>query len=515
MRIFFLITFILYLGVSPLFSQDSSNIETVIIKPPIRLFAELGASGSSSQRTPFWFRTNQSGIIPNTAPFLITRAGIQAEYSGKNRKTAWGYGFEGVGIVASKSALLVPEAYVKGKWRAFELLVGRRREIIGLADSTAVGSGSYSWSGNALPMPKIQLSLADYTPIGFTRGLISFRGLYAHGWFDNKGPVTHSYLHQKALYGRIGKPNWPVRFYGGFNHQVQWAGRSTVISSDVLIKNGRFPTGFTNYLNAITGLSLAAKGENIDTTEYSKNDRGNRVGNHLGTLDLGLEIIRKSFSLLLYRQSIYEDGSLYYLTNIADGLNGVRFRNLKPATRNWQIQTAVVEFLFTKSQGGSVFSTENKKRGADNYFNHGQYVDGWSYGGRTIGTPFITSALDADPKLPRSYSEQLLIYSNNNRVRVMHMGLVGSFRSSYIFQLKGSLSDNYGTYNQPFPERVRQFSSLISVSFPVTWLQGAQATVSMASDLGTLYTNSTGFYVSLRKSWQGHFLKKRQPLAPQ
>ncbi|RCR66028.1 capsule assembly Wzi family protein [Larkinella punicea] len=515
MRILFLITFSLFFRVSSVFSQDSSRIETGIRKPPIRLFAELGASGSSSHRTPFWLRTNQSGIVPNTAPFLTTRAGIQAEYTGKNRRTAWGYGFEGVGIVAAKSALLVPEAYVKGKWGAFELLVGRRREIIGLADSTAVGSGSYSWSGNALPMPKIQLSLANYTPIGFTKGLIAFRGLYAHGWFDNKGSVTHSYLHQKALYGRIGKPNWPVRFYGGLNHQVQWAGRSTVITGDDVIKNGRFPTGFSNYLNVITGLSLAAKGDDIDTTEYSKNDRGNRVGNHLGTVDVGLEIIRKSFTLLLYRQSIYEDGSLYYLTNLADGLNGLRFRNLKPATRTWQIQTAVVEFLFTKSQGGSVFSTENKKRGADNYFNHGQYVDGWSYEGRTIGTPFITPAMDAGPTLPRFYKDQLLIYSNNNRVRVIHAGLVGSFRSSYIFQLKGSLSDNYGTYIEPFPERVRQFSSLISVSFPVSWLDGVQATLSMASDLGKLYTNSMGFYASLRKNWQAHSPKHRQPLAPE
>jgi hypothetical protein len=504
MRILFLITFSLFCSVLPVFCQDSSSIETIVRKPPIRLFAELGASGSSSHRMPFWLRTNQSGIVPNTAPFLTARTGIQAEYVGKNRKTAWGYGFEGIGTLATKSVLLVPEVYVKGKWGAFELLIGRRRETIGLADSTAVGSGSYSWSGNALPMPKIQLSLADYTPIGFTRGLIAFRGLYAHGWFDNQGSVTHSYLHQKALYGRIGKPNWSVRFYGGLNHQVQWAGRSTVITGDMWIKNGRFPTGFSNYWNAITGVSLAAKGDAVDTTEYSKNDRGNRVGNHLGTIDVGLEIVRKSFTLLFYRQSIYEDGSLYYLTNLADGLNGLRFRNEKPPTKNWQIQTAVVEFLFTKSQGGSVFGTENKKRGADNYFNHAQYVDGWSYGGRTLGTPFITSALDADPTLPRFFKDELMIYSNNNRVRVMHLGLVGSFRTRYIFQLKGSLSDNYGTYSKPFPERARQFSSLISVSFPVTWLEGAQATVSMASDLGKLYTNSTGIYVGIRKNWQSH-----------
>jgi hypothetical protein len=351
-------------------------------------------------------------------------------------------------------------------------------------------------------MPKIQISLADYTPVGFTKGLVAFRGLYAHGWFGNKGPVTHSYLHQKALYGRFGKPGWPVRFFAGFNHQVQWAGRSDVITDDDVIKNGRFPSGFKNYLNAITGLSLAAKGDGgVDTTEYSKNDRGNRVGNHLGTVDIGFEINAKSYNLLFYRQSIYEDGSLYYLTNIADGLNGMRFQNRKPAYRSWHVETAVVEFLFTKSQGGSRFGDLNKERGADNYFNHSQYIDGWSYQGRTIGTPFITPAIDTDPALPRYYTGNLPAFSNNNRVRVVHVGITGSFRQIYTFQLKSSLSDNYGTYNKPFPERIRQFSLLMSVSFPVAILKGMQGTVSVAADQGKLYTNSTGLYFSLRKNW--------------
>ncbi|GAB3901311.1 capsule assembly Wzi family protein [Larkinella knui] len=485
----------------PVFGQDSTHTETVDRKSSIHIFAELGLSGSTAKRTPFWLRTNQYGIFPNTSPFLMARAGISADYARKHRRIAWGYGLEWVGNIASKSAFLLPEGYGKVKFRGLELLAGRRRETIGLADSTHVGSGSYSWSGNALPMPKIQLSLADYTPIGFTKGLIAFRGLFAHGWFGNKGPVTHSYLHQKALYGRLGKPNWPIRLYGGFNHQVQWAGRSEVITGDDVIKNGRFPSGFKNYINAITGLSLAAKGNAIDTTEYSKNDRGNRVGNHLGTVDVGFEILNKSFTLLFYRQSIYEDGSLYYLTNIADGLNGVRFRNTKPATQRWRIQTAVAEFLFTKSQGGSTFSYLNKERGSDNYFNHGQYIDGWSYVGRTIGTPFIPPANDTNPTLPRSYTDQLVIFSNNNRVRVLHLGVEGRCNEVYVFQLKCSWSENYGTYNKPFPERIRQFSSLLMVGFPVSFLQGMQATVSFADDQGRLYSNSSGFYLSLRKNW--------------
>ena len=40
---------------------------------------------------------------------------------------------------------------------------------------------------------------------------------------------------------------------------------------------------------------------------------GNRVGNHLGTLDIGLEYENDKSQWSFYRQSIFEDGSLRYL----------------------------------------------------------------------------------------------------------------------------------------------------------------------------------------------------------
>ncbi|GAB3890946.1 capsule assembly Wzi family protein [Larkinella knui] len=490
---------------------QTAEIERVDLeKRELRIFAETALSASTAKQTPFWLRTNQSGTVPTASPFGAIRGGITANYLyditkpvdliKNNRKlTGWGYGLEVVANGSRKSAFLLPEAYVKGRLWGLELMVGRRREVIGLADST-LGTGPYIWSGNAMPMPKIQISLADYTPIGFTKGILSFRGLYAHGWFGNRGVVTHSYLHQKALYGRLGKASWPVRFYAGFNHQVQWAGRSDVVTNENQIKNGRFPTGFSNYLNAILGTSLAARGDNIDTTLFSKADRGNRVGNHLGTLDVGFEINVKRFSLLVYRQNIYDDGSLFYLTNIADGLNGIRFRNNRPAARQFQIHTAVVEFLNTESQGGATFGDLDKERGADNYFNHTQYLDGWSYLGRTIGTPFIPPTDDTRSDLPRSQTITNYLFTNNNRVKVFHLGLSGRWHQQYSFQLKCSMSQNLGIYGRPFPNVIHQFSSILTLGFP-PFRYGMQPTVSVASDHGKLFPNSTGFQISLRKTW--------------
>ena len=84
---------------------------------------------------------------------------------------------------------------------------------------------------------------------------------------------------------------------------------------------------------------------------------------------------------------------------------------------------------------------------------------------------------------------------------MLHLGVSGSFRRYYTFQLKCSVSDNYGTYNSPFSTNVRQFSSILTVGFPVHLRSGLQATASLAVDEGRLYTNSTGLYVSLRKTW--------------
>ncbi|WP_460635326.1 capsule assembly Wzi family protein [Larkinella harenae] len=477
-------------------------------KKEIRVFAETVVAAGTAKTTPFWLRANQYGIVPMTAPFGSIRGGISASYlynkakpsdliQHKSRLIGWGYGFEVAGNGNHQSKLLLPEAYLKGRLWCFELTVGQRREVVGLADST-LGTGPLIWAGNALPLPKIQLALSDYTPIGFTKGILSFRGFYAHGWFGNQGAVTHSYLHQKALYGRLGKASWPVRFYAGMNHQVQWAGQSEVVTGENQIKDGRFPTGLSNYLNAIMGTSLAARGDNIDTTQFSKADRGNRVGNHLGTVDLGLEINGKRFSLLLYRQSIYEDGSLFYLTNIADGLHGIRYRNQRPASQGIHIQTIVAEYLYTLSQGGELFTYHEKARGNDNYFNHTQYIDGWSYRGNTVGTPFIPPASSTRPDLPRPQTNELELFSNNNRVKVWHLGLSGSVHQRYSFQLKCSFSQNLGTYALPFPANTSQFSSILVVGAP---FGGFQTSLSIAHDQGGLYPNQTGIQLSLRKTW--------------
>ncbi|WP_128544480.1 capsule assembly Wzi family protein [Larkinella soli] len=506
----------------PLILRGQPTIET----RPTRLFAELGGFYSTSGHTPFWLRANQFGIVPGKAPYATMRVGIRQDYryypvsdSAPSRRAdlfGWGYGVEAVGNVgpAGQTQVILPEIYVRAKFSIFEVMGGRRREIAGLVDST-LSSGSYSWSGNSLPVPKIQISLPDYTPIGFTKGILSFRGNFAHGWFEGDRFVRNSYLHQKSLYGRLGKPNWPIKLYGGFNHQVMWGGRTDQLTEG-LAKNGRLPSRLQDFAYVVVGNSLG-RILNVDTTRYSTFDRENRVGNHLGTLDLGMEISTKKFSILLYRQSLYEDGSLFYFTNfdsglqglnyqkmkpaLEDGLNGIRYRNLNPARTGFRITGAALEFLFTKSQGGGTFN--GAVRGRDNYFNHAQFRDGWSYLGRGIGTPFITPLTEVRQGLS-SYG-----YFANNRVRVYHAGIQGAFAKNCVFRAKFSYSENYGTYDQPFPKMMPQFSSMVSFEIPVE-PSGYLITVSAAADQGDLLPRSQAVFAGVRKTWDFYKYRVRQ-----
>ncbi|MBO0948167.1 capsule assembly Wzi family protein [Fibrella forsythiae] len=451
---------------------------------------------ASNGEIPFWMRANQNGIVPRGQTLVSLRSAWQLDYRAtpstaadslfrRGHKLDWGWGLEAVANGGSTKQLLASQAYLKARVGAIEVWAGRRRETYGLGSDSPLSSGSYIWSGNALPLVKFQLAIPEFWP---AKSFLSIKGSFAQGWFAD-GFVQGSLLHQKSIYIRVGKPFSRVRGYIGFNHQVQWAGHTTHLPN-AFIRGQQFPSTWRDYGLVITGASLNEQTD-LDTTRYSDFDRGNRVGNHLGTVDLGLEVKMGKLSMLLYRQNIYEDGSLYYLTNIADGLNGIRLRNSQSTTtQGFRLSELTLEYLNTFSQGGEAFINEdNRRRGRDNYFNHGQYRDGWSYMGRSIGTPFIAPQTDLRPELPQ------YTFFNNNRVRVFHVGVSGQFMDGLTFLVKASYSQNAGSYQESFSPIIDQQSMIVSAGWRLT--KNLRLTGSMAMDRGALYTTNTGFSLGL------------------
>ena len=135
--------------------------DTIIVER--KNFVESGLMLSSGSQTPFWLKTNMLGIVPNTGQNFMLQAGFYQQYAKKNnilKKYSWGYGLRPVININAKGVdFLLPEAYLKAKVGIFEIWGGRRQEVIGLSDSSGLGTGPITWSSNALPMPKVQFVL--------------------------------------------------------------------------------------------------------------------------------------------------------------------------------------------------------------------------------------------------------------------------------------------------------------------------------------------------------------------
>lgn len=474
---------------------------------PIESYVEIAGVGTSSQALPFWLRANQFGTVPLTGPFASLRIGSSADYKPTQvRSIDWGYGLE---LVANTNPisqqLILPQAYLKLRWHQLELYAGRRKTIIGLVD-TLLTSGSYPMSGNALPLPTIQLGTRSFVALPFTSGIVSLYATYGHAWFESVNrKVEHTLLHQATFYLRLGKPAWSVRGVVGINHQVVWGGYSPYLSND-LSNNGNLPSSLKAYLYAVTALPYADASVDGNVTSF---DETNRVGNHLGSVDLGLEFKLRQMAFLVYRQNPYDTGAIWYLTTIADGLNGVSVRREHPGQGWLSIERGLLEFLYTANQGGNQFViTDPYRRGKVNYFNNSQYIDGWTSRAHTIGTPFLTPEGDIRSNLP--YGPII-----NNRVAVWHVGLSGRAGQRLQWLLKLSLSRNMGTYDAPFPSPLNQLSGLLQLttSLRVPVLGTCQLVSRLAVDQGTFLPASTGAYLSLRKSWRsGGQLNRRRKM---
>lgn len=419
---------------------------------------------------------------------------LRDSVNSKPRRFDWGYGLEVVGNAGVQTQVVLPEAYAQLRWGPLELVAGRRKGIVGLVD-TLLTSGSYAWSGNALPMPKIQIGTIGFVPLGFTKGLLAINAFYAHGWFPNQGVyVQHSYLHQKAFYLRVGKPTWKWHLFGGLNHQVQWGGQADQLGGG-LSNQGALPSN----LNAYWAVVFATRGTDQTTDPNVVSfDGDNRIGNHLGSVDLGVSWDLGRYNLFVYRQNLYETGSLFYLTSIADGLNGIRLRNTHPGTSWITLDNVLLEFFYSQSQGGPEFVLDDpQRRGKVNYFNHQQYRDGWQYQGHTIGTPFLTPQTDVRASLPVGYPIA------NNRVTLWHLGVSGRFAGRGQWFTKFSYSQNAGTYDIPYPAGTNQFSSVVSLSSPAQLpvLGQVHWSTSLAMDSGQLFDDALGVYIGLRKTF--------------
>ena len=462
-------------------------------------YVETGGLAATSAQTPFWLRANQFGTVPLQNPFVFIKTGGQTKLGKNPRKPQLYLQGELFANLGKTSQLILPAAAATFRYRRFEAYVGRRKEFFGLGD-TLLTSGSYAWSGNALPLPKIQVGTRGFVPLGFTKGLFAIHAMMAHGWFINADSVKNSYLHQKAVFVRLGKPTWKVHFYAGVHHVAQWGGqwRNPVPGSIFTLENGKLSSDLPTFL------SVLAASE--PTTAYATiYDALNRTGNQLGSIDFSITYKHSKGNWLFYLQHPYEDKSGVLFANFPDGLYGIRWKNVKTTNNIIFIKQLTLEYLTTMDQSGYDFEISNRRfNGADEYFINLQYQEGWTYQKRVIGTPFITRRWDTRPKWYTIEGGNVQITTNmisNNRVQLLHLGLMGILKPNINFRLLASQSLNFGRpmlTDPAFP--LAQFSGILELSKTIKALRGVDIQAAVSVDRGPWLPNNTGLRIGIKKS---------------
>lgn len=471
----------------------------------VHSFLDLGGVAASALQTPFWLRSRQYGIVPLSSPAGLVRAGTTFFVGdpANLRRVHMKAGVEIAATVAQSTLaepgpvrLLLPEAYASIRLGKFEVYAGRRREVFGLVD-TLLTSGAYAWSGNALPMPKVQIGTRGFVPLGFTKGVVAINAVYAHGWFGNADTVQGSYLHQKAVYGRISLFQKRLRLYGGVLHVAQWGGRSPYLDANVA-PNGQIPSSLQTY-----GYVILAKqpDESISET-IGSHDAVNRFGNHLGSIDFAAEWVGQRQSWFAYYQHPFEDKSGVAFQNMPDGLYGLRWQSAGTSQRGFRISRITAEVLSTMDQSGPTNQGRGQYAGADDYFNNFQYKDGYTFRNRVIGTPFITRWADSQTRwhaLRGGYGKLMI---NSNRVQALYGAIAGTLSESVHFVLRLSYSTNYGLpMRKDVVVALGQTSAALGLSArPPRW-NGLSLSVQGAFDSGDWLPNTAGGYVSIAKHW--------------
>ncbi len=435
---------------------------------------------TNKEEQPFWFRVNKYGENPQKGSFFQLKLNHLNDYDSlftpqkQLKKFSIGYGLTGlINISQNKTNLILSEAYIKVRLKNWEFYSGRRKEIFGLVD-TINTSGSYIWSGNAFPMPKIQIHTPGYVPMG-KKKLFSYNAGISHGWFGEDSVVQGHWLHQKWFYGKFGKPEANFHFSAGINHQVMWGGYS-----DILEDGTQYTSTINGYLAPYPLYSykyvLLPFLQKIVTPGQSKvpgYDGGLAIGNQLGSVDISLSLQTDASRWLFYKQTPYDFArSLYHLNNIEDGLYGLTVQ-LKKGTF---IKAITAEYFYSLSQGKYRFGKlqESNSGEIDNYFFHGQYQS-WSYKDNILGNPFVIYEKDGQ-------------FRFNNRIKYVYILVTGTLSNKFGYKIKSCRSVNYGTYNNPI--HLIQHNNLLTLNY--LHKKNNLYQFDFAFDKGELYNSNVG-----------------------
>lgn len=451
------------------------------------------ASVATSGYLPQWLVSNRFGVITDRQFDLSTHFRATNSHRLGPWPTIYDTTDEGIyidyGIDLYNNdhfgKALIQEAFIKARYKNIKFSGGRFRQVIGEVDPD-LSSGSLGISGNALPIPRIMLSM-EYTDIPLTNGWLQFKGEFSHGWMGNDQFIKNAFLHEKNFYVRIGKGK--LKLYGGVQHYAVWGGGR----DDLPYKLSNSLVGFFNVL-------LVKEADDGSTSGVQLT---NRAGDHRGVIEAGAEWENDNVKVQLNNQTPFDMGQGIDIKNI-DRLLSLNIINKNPENK-WK--KIVFEFIYTK-QMNNFYAQQYR----ESYYNNGVYKTGWEYNDRIIGTPLFINRQWAS-----KYFDNVRVYDwddpastingldniISNRTVGGHAGFIYAISDAVNSKTMVTYTQNYGDYRRGslFDPYKSQWYTLqeISVAIPKSkWsIKG-----SIALDLGQLSNNfgsMLGFEWKLRE----------------
>lgn len=434
-------------------------------QPKNEYLLEMNGFAGSEKNLPFWMVSNQNGKVRNA-----DHASLFGEwhYSSFNDSTSTWNLYAGASVLgftqSNRNKLEINTAYVTGRFKKLLLTLGSLStpQAYGGLSST---NGNILTSGNARPVPGIWLETAAYWRVPFTGGKLQWKAKFGNGLLFDDRWVEDAQLHHKNLYFKWHfKPKWALII--GTEDYAIWGGTSRSI--------GSLPKGFDDFLRVIGGLS--------GSTNSPEGDAINALGNHVGAYRL--ELTRKSQKLdwNLYWSHPFEDRSGRELNNIEDGLWGLFLDFKNPDTAIHQL---LFEFTYTKDQSG-----KGQIDGFDDFFNNTIYRSGFTFFGRSMGSPFFT---------PQEKDENGITPGiQNNSFIAWHMGVKGKLARNLHYKTLHSLSFNEGTKSVRFENSKTQYSGLFEAGYlQANW--PVEVALGIGWDSGSLFENNVGVFVKIIK----------------
>lgn len=464
----------------------------------VSYLAEVRATFSSGENTPFWLVSNLQGLGSPEKNNGWVRGAVFKKID-TQRKFSWGAGLDLVGGWNAIAPFNVHQLYGEVKYRSLGLLLGSK-EIWGDYNNPRLSSGNLLYSGNAMPIPQLRIGIFDYAPFWGTKGWFSVKGYVSYGMFtDSKwqkswvtpdGDFTKNVLyHSKGLWLRGGDiSKFPLIGEIGIEMASQFGGKA--------FKNGEIidmPEKLIDWIKALIPLKGGASSPSEDQT--------NIQGNMLGAYNIALSWIPKSdWSIKTYFEHYFEDHSqMTFEYGWKDGLWGIEIQFPK----NKFITSFVYEYLHSKDQTGAVnhdWSPEIPEQvsGRDNYYTHYLY-SGWQHWGMGIGNPLMLSPI---------YNNDHILTFLNTRIIAHHLGFSGIPSDCLRYKVLLSFSRNWGTYSKPFPEVKNNFNALIEFSWHPKKFKGWYANIGTACDSGELLGKSIGLMITIGNEGFINFSKK-------